>query len=410
MLSHRWEISGTDGTGSTRGDSAAAIDRYAMKLWLIQTVLSPYRIPLFEMLSKSPSLDFTLVLLSKKFKTRPQWKRDLSTLSFKLYVPFGFSVLTGPEKQYCVNPFLFFSLLARRPDVVICGGYNLATLTVWLVSWFTPIRYVIWTEATLHADGHVRGIRLWLRGLMARRAGAFVDAGTLAREYVESLVPMIPRERLFRAFNCVDTDSFSAGGNQSREFFARRGFPEKNLLFVGKLNERKGVPQLLEVYRRVVAKAKSPVGLILIGEGELRSELEQFKQTHRLQHIRLEGWVKNDELGKYYAFANAFLLLSKVDHNPLVLFEALAAGIPIICSDGACNAIDFIQNGSNGYVVDAQNTEEVVERTLEVLNWDAGRRELCERFARETVRKANYRDAAKSFVEACRFTAKEGQR
>src|SRR5690606_1200368 len=79
-----------------------------MKVWLTQTVLSPYRIELFRRLAEAPGVDFSLVLLSDRFKVRPQWKRDLSSLPFRVVVPWGFSLRTGPEKEFCVNPLLVF--------------------------------------------------------------------------------------------------------------------------------------------------------------------------------------------------------------------------------------------------------------------------------------------------------------
>ncbi len=373
-----------------------------MKVWLTQTVLSPYRIELFRRLAEAPGVDFSLVLLSDRFKVRPQWKRDLSSLPFRVVVPWGFSLRTGPEKEFCVNPLLVFKILAERPDVIICGGYSLATIAAWLASLVSSCRYIIWTEATMHTDGHLSGVRLWLRRLLARRAAAFIDAGTLARQYVQHLLPDLEPGRLFRAFNCVDNSLFRRARGGPRDLFDARGLPARNLVFVGKLNERKGIPALLEAYRLVAAQSDPHPGLILIGEGPEKERIERFRQEHHLPQIRMEGWLENEKTARYYALADVFVLLSSVDHNPLVLFEALAAGIPIICSRGACNAIDFIRDGVNGYIVDPANPPAVAARILEVLHWDDARREACTRCSHELVDRANYDDAARAFLDACR--------
>src|SRR5688572_5737547 len=105
-----------------------------MRIWVIQSVLSPYRIKLFQKVAETAGVRFTLVLLTANFKTRPQWKRRLCDLPFGVDRPLALTWQTSPEKQYCINPFLMFKLLWEKPDVVICSGFNFATLFVYITS------------------------------------------------------------------------------------------------------------------------------------------------------------------------------------------------------------------------------------------------------------------------------------
>lgn len=373
-----------------------------MKIHLVQTVLSPYRLELFRLLAATPGVSFTLLLLSDRFLVRPKWKRDVHSLPFRVLVPFSISRKIGEEKEFVVNPFLLFTLLRERPDVVICGGFNVATIMAWLYSLLTGAKYVIWTEATLHTDGKASPLRLGLRRILAKRASAFIDAGTLAREYVRYLLPGLPDSRLFRAYNCVDTAHFRNRTNVDPGFFKSRGFPEHNLVFVGALNERKGIPALLKVYHAVLKRVPFRVGLLLIGEGPLRPDIEKFQTDNKLADLHLEGWVKNEDTAKYYGLADAFVLLSLVDHNPLVLLEALASGIPIVCSSGACNAIDFIESDVNGFIVDPTRIDAIAERVIQVLGWDKAKRDRCAAAAARLSDTANYPDAAAAFLAAAR--------
>ena len=115
--------------------------------------------------------------------------------------------------------------------------------------------------------------------------------------------------------------------------------------------------------------------------------------------------ARGREIYSCYAGASAFMLLSRSDHNPLVLFEALAAGIPIICSSFAGNAVDFIRNDVNGYIVDPMNRDEVVSKTRSVLSWDQRQRNDCAAYSRDIVGKANYEDATAAFVNSCHLAA-----
>lgn len=374
-----------------------------MKVWLTQYVLSPYRVPLFQRIAETPGIDFRLILLSDRFRTRPQWKRDLAKLPFRVEVPFGFGYQTDPEHEYCFNPFLLAKMVADRPDVVVCGGYNLATVNAWLYRKLGGAAYVIWTEATMMTDGGIGGARLRLRQMMARDAAGFIEAGTLAREYVRYLVPDIFDRQVFRAFNCIETPQFRKSSAEVRPTLDRLGMPERYLLFVGKLNERKGIPALLEVYRRL-ASSDPELGLVLVGDGPLRAHIERFREQHKLR-IFLPGFLKNEDTTDFYAAASAFMLLSQRDHNPLVLLEALGAGIPVICSRHAGNSVDFISEGANGYIVDPAAILDVVDKTSEVVNWAPARRGLCGKVSAQRIAGANYVDAAAAFIAACRFAA-----
>ena len=50
-----------------------------------------------------------------------------------------------------------------------------------------------------------------------------------------------------------------------------------------------------------------------------------------------------------------------------MIFEALAAGLPAICSRHAGNAVDFIENGENGYIVDPEDVAAIADRSLTIL-------------------------------------------
>jgi len=381
-----------------------------MKIWLIQTHLSPYRIELFQRIAETEGVEFELVLLSDRFKVRPQWKRDLTTLPFPVFVPRGFSFRVGAEHEFCVNPFFLFDCLRKRPDVIICGGFSLATVTAWCYRLLRGKPYVIWTEATHRTDGRMSPVRKAMRRVLCRGCGAFLEAGTQARDYVRELLPKVRDEQLFRTYNCVNHERFrfeeprADEANRLRE----KDSPEKNFLFVGKLNQRKGVPQLLEAYRILVEQSEEEAGLILIGEGPERERVERFRSEHGARNVRMKGWLENDEAARFYKQTDCFILLSRIDHNPLVLFEALAAGLPIICSNGACNAGDFIEEGQNGFIVDPADAREVARRMREVLSWDEAKRAHCREVSSRAVAKANYEDAARAFVEAARFASGSG--
>jgi glycosyltransferase involved in cell wall biosynthesis len=90
----------------------------------------------------------------------------------------------------------------------------------------------------------------------------------------------------------------------------------------------------------------------------------------------------------------------------LVLFEALAAGIPILFSNRIGNAVDFVKDGENGYIVDPFDAEAITLKAIELLKWDSAKRERAAILSRNITKKANYHDSGKAFAEACRMALK----
>ena len=102
-----------------------------------------------------------------------------------------------------------------------------------------------------------------------------------------------------------------------------------NLLFVGRLNVQKNVGCLVEA----VSLVKHPVILNIVGDGELKFEIRDLINNYKLNNVILHGNKFGEELIRMYQKAEIFLLASKSEGLPLVVLEAMAAGIPIIASD-----------------------------------------------------------------------------
>jgi glycosyltransferase involved in cell wall biosynthesis len=373
-----------------------------VKAWLIQPAIAPYRVPLFQAIGNTPGIDLTVVIQAETLAGHP-WKIDLDSLPFRvLHVP-SMRWQRNFESEAFISPAIIREYLRHRPDVVICSGFTMSTMLLFLPMLLFGTPFIIWNEGTRSTDGNISPIKLRIRRVLARQASGFLVAGSLSRQYIEGLLPR-PENGLYHlAYNCIDNEHFMRDMsneddrvhlNQLKQRFARR-----NLLHVGKLGERKGIKQLLEAYRRLVHdRGMQDVGLILLGDGPLRQYIFDFAEQHKLDKIHVGGFVSQDQIPVYYALADVFVLLSLADPNPLVIFEALAAGLPIVCSSRAGNAVDFIVNGSNGYQVDPLDTDAVVDKmALALTTID---RETSTRVSRELAMKANYRDVAKVFVEA----------
>ena len=379
-----------------------------MKAWLIQPAIAPYRVPLFREIGSTPGIDLTVVVQAETLAGHP-WKIDPNSLPFRVLRVPSMRWQRNFESEAFISPAIIREFLRHRPDVVICSGFTMSTMLLFLPMLLFGTPFIIWNEGTCSTDGNISPVKRYIRRALARQASSFLVAGSLSREYLEGLLPR-PENGLFRlAYNCIDNGNFmrdmSSEGDRANMRQLRQRFAPRNLLHVGKLGERKGIKQLLEAYRRLVHdRGMHDVGLILLGEGPLRQYIFDFSEQHKLDKIQVEGFVSQDQIPLYYALADVFVLLSIADPNPLVIFEALAAGLPIVCSSRAGNAVDFIVNGYNGYQVDPLDTDAVVGKMELALT--AIDRETSTRVSRELVMKANYQDVAKVFADAVIFAGR----
>ncbi|WP_121820805.1 glycosyltransferase family 4 protein [Halostella salina] len=108
-----------------------------------------------------------------------------------------------------------------------------------------------------------------------------------------------------------------------------------DLLYVGSLDEHKGVDRLVPVLTRLNDRTDASVRLTVVGDGGLRSKMEaQAADGGVADRVTFTGWVPNDELPGVFAAHDCFVYPGRWD-EPFgrVFLEALATGTPVVASD-----------------------------------------------------------------------------
>lgn len=113
--------------------------------------------------------------------------------------------------------------------------------------------------------------------------------------------------------------------------------------------------------------------------------------------VVLTGFIKDEELTDHFLLADLFVLPSRKEGFGIVLVEALACGLPVICGNGD-GSMDAIRQGELGEAVDpddGEQLEQAIARRLCHPLSDAGRRELqskCLAYFSEAVYRARLRE------------------
>ena len=146
----------------------------------------------------------------------------------------------------------------------------------------------------------------------------------------------------------------------------RRKHDGFSILFVGRLAPNKGVRYLCEAVA-LLREQYRDMHLDIVGDGPERAGLEQFIADNGLQGtVAFAGWVQPAELPECYARANAFVGPSVEDERGtrealgLVFAEALAAGVPVVTTDGG-GIKDIVQDKVNGLVVPQRDARAIAD-------------------------------------------------
>ena len=127
------------------------------------------------------------------------------------------------------------------------------------------------------------------------------------------------------------------------------------ILFVGELDQRKGIYQILEAAKQL---SGLNIEFNLIGTGrEVCPEL--YKPYEK--YVNFLGRVSFDKIPEKYGINHIFIFPSMGDGFGLVILEALSSGLPVIASRN-CLGPDIIQDGYNGFLVDAGETGQLVDK------------------------------------------------
>jgi glycosyltransferase involved in cell wall biosynthesis len=163
----------------------------------------------------------------------------------------------------------------------------------------------------------------------------------------------------------------------------------REILFVGRLAEKKGVDVLIEAMARPELR-NTNTRLLIVGDGPDKDSLMEFSQQLSVSdRVTFLGAIAHEELSKFYSRAYIFCAPSIVAKDgdmeglPTVLLEASATGTPCV-STSVGGITDFIEDDVNGCIVEPGNSAALAESLARLLEDEA----LYQRQSLEARKKA----------------------
>ncbi|MDX1781083.1 MAG: glycosyltransferase, partial [Thalassovita sp.] len=139
------------------------------------------------------------------------------------------------------------------------------------------------------------------------------------------------------------------------------------LLFVGRMAAVKGLPVLFEALEQVIA-ARPNTRLTLIGDGPDREALEaEARQRGLAGHTDFLGYKSQAEVAEILQQVDALVLPSFAEGVPVVLMEAMAAGLPVVATQIA-GIPELVDQGESGILVPSGDAVSLERAILQVLS------------------------------------------
>jgi len=318
-----------------------------------------YHSPFFRCLAREPGIDLTVLYFRDFGIGKKSWDPG-----FGQAISWDIPLLEGYRHRFLrnlsprpssgmlgqFNPGLFPYLRRERPDAVIVHGWMSASCWLAVASArVLRIPVILKGEADLlRRRGRIKQIlRRGPMRFLAFSAAAGLCSCSANRDFF--LAAGFPRHRLFPFPCAVDNDFFREKALEEENSPALReslGLAPDTILVVsvGKLIPRKRPLDLV----RALLEGGEGTALILVGDGELRPEIENLPGI--AGRVFVTGFVNQGRLGRYYRAADVFALASEWDPSPKALNEAMNFGLPLLVSSGVGTARDLVEPDRNGYV------------------------------------------------------------
>jgi glycosyltransferase involved in cell wall biosynthesis len=277
---------------------------------------------------------------------------------------------------------LIRTLVRVRPDAVLVhAASSLSFLRDWVfmvTARLAGAKVICHYHGTLHAwfpSGETRSGRAIGRLLMSAAHRVIVLGPTYQRAMGEAW----KRDDLVWAPNMADVALFrDLSGGTPAPWLAPG---ERAVLFVGRLSAPKGIYDLFDAIPRVIERHPE-ARFVLVGVAEndamepvIRAEAERRGIAPRITFL---GALEGPPKAAAFVTSQIFVVPSWTEGFPLVIPEAMAAGLPVIAT--TVGAIpDFVRDGEDGFLIAPKNPQVLADRVCRLLDEEGLRQRISAR-------------------------------
>jgi len=211
---------------------------------------------------------------------------------------------------------------------------------------------------TMHGPAEFYEPKYWRVDEKVRRAKFVACISHFARSQAMVFAPQEHWGKLHVVHCGVSPEQFEPRRHEGRG---------SRLLFVGRLAAVKGLPVLLEAVAHL-AKDRQDVTLVVAGDGPDRAKLEaQAKRLGIGSRVEFRGYQSQAQVREVLRQTDVFAMASFAEGVPVVLMEAMAAGVPVIATRIA-GVPELVEDGVSGFLVPPGEPQTIAEKAAMLLD------------------------------------------
>ncbi|TFH47249.1 MAG: glycosyltransferase family 1 protein [ANME-2 cluster archaeon] len=185
---------------------------------------------------------------------------------------------------------------------------------------------------------------------------------------------------------------------------------KKILLYVGRLERRKGLKYLIKAFFKL-RNEKNDIVLFILGRGKCRDELMLLsKSLDCNDSIYFMGYVKDELLPSYYLLCDICVVPSitcdMADPWVFIVNEAMYFGKPVIATDAVGAAFDMIKDGENGFIVPEKDSDALYNAMKKILSDPKLEKKMGYKSKSIIEEGFRYEDMVGGFKEAIEYTSR----
>lgn len=374
------------------------------KIAIIFRVCQQYRVSLLRKLNLDENLDINVFHSTDVKKTKLINTKDFSGFSHVEMFTFKYIINLKDRKiPVLFSPFLIFNLFSYRPDIILVEGGQVNVLNAYLYAFIKKVPIVYWSLGKLR--GREKKLRSFLSPLinyLERKAAICLCYSSVAKQYYQSIG--IPESKIIVAVNCIDTSEAMEKAQQyklSKDAMVPK-ISRLNVLFIGALEKGKNIDKLIQSIK-ILQDTGINAYLTIIGDGSesecLKKNAEQIDVS---KHVHFTGKLLEGK-EKYLLSSNVFVLPGL---GGLAISEAMAYGLPVICSVADGTEVDLVRPGENGFILKQNYSANELADYLKIMADDSN---LVKKFGEESTRIIREEININSLVESIKYALREAQ-
>jgi glycosyltransferase involved in cell wall biosynthesis len=303
-----------------------------------------------------------------------------------------------------------FSELKKSTSGTVVVIHGWAYFSNWLAvyaCYFLGLKVCLRGETPLSHELQKKGTAKNVRSALLRiflfpMIDKFLHIGEQNRLFYKSM-GVQDHKLLFTPYS-VDNKRFQ------QEFFQKNGqrielrkknaIPENSfvILYSGKYISKKRPLDLLQAFHKLNDRR---LYLIMMGEGELRGEMEKYISDNKLSQVLLTGFVNQSGVSDFYSIADVFVMCSEVGETwGLSVNEAMNFKLPIIVSDLTGCGDDLVMQGVNGYRFRTENADDLALKIREIASLSKEKWSAMGEESAQIVSKYSYEIIIKNLKES----------